>query len=360
MKSYIVALTSLALAVVLFAQAPGAVPGPAPAQTAAPSAAQQSLPWAFAVAPGRGGGAGRGPAGASGARGAFGASGAAGGRGPVDETLRHVPGSPVGFTLAQIRDQFNVVDWFPGAHAPYPDIVIHGRRPGVGGCGYCHLPNGFGRPENAPIAGLSADYIVQQLADFKTGARKGSEPRLPGPTMMTNLAKSATDEEIRTSAEYLAGLTYKGWIRAVETDTVPVTRVNGGMLAPADPAATEPIGNRIIEVPEDFDRTEIRDTSSPFIAYVPKGSIEKGRVLATTGGNGKTSACGYCHGNDLKGLGWVPPLAGRSPSYLVRQLFDFQQGNRNGKNAFLMKAAVERLTVEDMVDLIAYAVSRQP
>ena len=44
MKNYIVALASLALAVVLFAQAPGAVPGPAPAQTAAPSAAQQSLP----------------------------------------------------------------------------------------------------------------------------------------------------------------------------------------------------------------------------------------------------------------------------------------------------------------------------
>jgi cytochrome c553 len=354
MKKYFVASAALAVAVILFAQAPGPATGPTATQAVPASAAQQSLPWAFAVAPGRGG-AGRGAGGPSGA------SAASGGRGPADDgTLRHVPGSPVGFTLTQIRDMYNVVDWFPGSHPPYPDIDIHGRRPGVGGCGYCHLPTGFGRPENAPIAGLTADYIIQQLADFKTAARKGSEPRLNGPTQMTNLAKNATDEEIRNAAEYFSNASFKGWIRAVETDTVPVTHVSGGMLAPVDPPATEPIGTRIIEVPESFERTEIRDTSSRFIAYVPKGSIEKGRVLATAGGNGKTVPCIYCHGNDLKGLGWVPPLAGRSPSYLARQIFDFQQGTRAGKNAFLMKGAVEKLTVEDIVNVIAYAVSRQP
>lgn len=341
-------------------QPPGAAPAPGAGQAASVSAAQQSLPWAFPVAGGRGAApGGRGGSGAAGFGRANGASGG-GGRGPVDQTMQHIPGSPVGFTRAQIGDMYNVVDWFPDSHPPYPDIVIHGRRPSVGGCGYCHLPTGFGRPENAPIAGLSADYIIQQMAEFKAGNRKSAEPRLPGVSMMTNLSIGANDDEIKAAAAYFASLKYKGWMRVVETDTVPTTRVAGGMLAPAEPPATEPIGTRIIEVPESIDRAEMRDTSTPFIAYVPKGSIEKGRVLATTGGNGKTVACTVCHGSDLRGMGWIPPLANRSPSYLARQLFDFQQGVRTGKNAFLMKDAVEKLTPEDIVNLLAYAVSREP
>ena len=71
-------------------------------------------------------------------------------------------------------------------------------------------------------------------------------------------------------------------------------------------------------------------------------------------------ACGVCHGPDLKGLGPVPPLAGRSPSYTVRQLFDFQQGNRKGAWSALMKAAVERLAVDDMIAIAAYTASREP
>ena len=87
---------------------------------------------------------------------------------------------------------------------------------------------------------------------------------------------------------------------------------------------TEPIGKRIIEMPEDTERTEmLRDPRSGFIAYVPAGSIKKGEALVTTGG-GKTTACAVCHGADLKGLGPVPGIAGRSPSYTVRQLYDMQ------------------------------------
>ena len=78
-------------------------------------------------------------------------------------------------------------------------------------------------------------------------------------------------------------------------------------------------------MPEDLSRTELRDGTSGFVAYVPVGSIAAGEALVKTGGNGRTQACGVCHGPDLKGLGPVPPLAGRSPSYTVRQLFDFQQ-----------------------------------
>ncbi|HEX6162129.1 MAG TPA: c-type cytochrome [Vicinamibacterales bacterium] len=122
---------------------------------------------------------------------------------------------------------------------------------------------------------------------------------------------------------------------------------------------TEVLGQRIIEMPEDLARTELRDGASGFVAYVPPGSIAKGESLVKTGG-GKSVACGTCHGNDLKGLGPIPPLAGRSPSYAVRQLFDFQQGVRKGPWSPLMKAAVEQLTVDDMIAIAAYTSSREP
>jgi cytochrome c553 len=122
----------------------------------------------------------------------------------------------------------------------------------------------------------------------------------------------------------------------------------------------EPLGRRIIEIPEDVSRTELRDASSGFVAYVPIGSIARGMTLVRTGGNGRTVACGTCHGADLKGLGPVPPLAGRSPSYTVRQLFDLQQGARKGQWSALMTAAVEKLTIDDMINISAYLASREP
>ena len=94
---------------------------------------------------------------------------------PVDEAaVRQIPGSTQSFTMKQIRDTGNPVDWFPGDHPPMPTIVAHRRsptaNPWIGSCGLCHYPNGKGRPENAGVAGLPAGYILEQLADFKNGA----------------------------------------------------------------------------------------------------------------------------------------------------------------------------------------------
>ena len=83
---------------------------------------------------------------------------------------------------------------------------------------------------------------------------------------------------------------------------------------------------------------------------MPEGSIEKGKGLA--------AGCGTCHGADLKGLGPVPGIAGRSPSYMVRQLYDTQQGTRKGVWADLMKPVVANLTDEDMLAIAAYAASK--
>jgi cytochrome c553 len=278
---------------------------------------------------------------------------------PDDGVLRHVPDSTAAFTLTQIRDLFSVPDWHPGDHPPMPAPVAHGRKPMPFACAYCHLPNGLGRPENSSLAGLSAAYIAQQVADFKSGARKSSEPASLPANLMVAVAKAATDEEVRLAAEYFSALKPKPWIRVVETNTVPKTRVGGWMLIAAEPAGTEPIGQRIIEMPENLERTELRDSTSGFIAYVPVGSIEKGAALITTGA-GKTIPCGVCHGADLKGLGPVPALAGRSPSYIVRQLYDIQHGVRGGQWTELMKAVVTQLSEEDMVSIAAYTASRAP
>lgn len=278
---------------------------------------------------------------------------------PDDGVARRLPGSSAAFSLTQIRDLFAAPDWHPNDHPPMPEIVSHGRKPGVFACGFCHLPNGLGRPENSSLAGLPAVYIAQQVADFKSGARKSSEPASLPINLMTAVAKAATEAEVQEAAAYFAALQPRPWIRVVETDTVPRTRVGGWMLIAAEPAGTEPIGNRIIEMPVDLERTELRDSTSGFIAYAPVGSIAKGETLVATGG-GRTVPCEICHGAGLKGLGPVPALAGRSPSYLFRQLFDMKHGVRNGAWSALMKAVVAPLTEEDMIAITAYAASRQP
>ncbi len=176
---------------------------------------------------------------------------------------------------------------------------------------------------------------------------------------MMAVAKAATDEDVRVAAAYFASLKRTPWIRVVESATVPKTHVAGWMLVASQPLELEPIGQRIIEMPENLERTELRDAASGFVAYVPVGSVEKGQALATTGG-GKTTACAICHGPDLKGLGPVPGLAGRSPSYIVRQLYDIQHGVRKGPWTELMHPVVAQLSEEDIVALAAYTASLAP
>ena len=103
-----------------------------------------------------------------------------------------------------------------------------------------------------------------------------------------------------------------------------------------------------------------RDTHSQFVAYVPVGSIAKGADLARSNANGPMVKCGLCHGPDMKGMGLVPGIAGRSPSYMVRQLWDFQHGGRNGKFDGPMKLVVSKMSLDDFIALAAYAASLEP
>lgn len=310
---------------------------------AAMSAAAQGPPaWAYAIPPAP-------PAGAPAAA-----------QPAPDTSLKSLPGSTFQFTRAQISDRFGPADWYPGDHPQMPDIVARGKQADAWACGLCHYPNGKGRPENAGVAGLPTSYFIQQLNDFRNGNRKSAEPRKANTNIMITIAKALSEDEMKQAAEYFGSMKWTPWIKVVETETVPKTRIQGGMHLTLEGNEREPIGRRIIETPENTEHTEIlRDPRSGFIAYVPVGSVKKGEALVTTGG-GKTTQCGLCHGADLKGLGPVPGLAGRSPSYLVRQMYDIQAGARKGTWTELMKPVVAPLSEEDLLNIAAYVSSRVP
>jgi cytochrome c553 len=264
------------------------------------------------------------------------------------------PGSTLSIARAKADDMYDIPNWFPDRYPPMPKIVQFGDKDRqVRACGSCHLPIGTGHDESAYLAGLPAAYIIRQMADWKSGDRKYAG-------IMSAMAKVITDAEIRDAADYFASLKPTTWIRVVETDTVPKSFVGPGNKRLIHPdGGTEPLGNQIIEVPEDEEVVVYRDPSSGFVAYVPKGSIARGKELATTGG-GKTVSCGTCHGPRLQGAGEVPAIAGRHPNYIVRQLWNIQNGDRGGMSAAQMKLPVEKLTNDDMLAIAAYVASLTP
>ena len=276
-----------------------------------------------------------------------------------DGTQRRVPGSNLSFTLTQIRDNGGPADWYPNDHPPMPPIVAHGRKEAmIYACSLCHYPNGKGRPENAGVTGLPYSYFIQTMEDFKNGARKSADSRKANTNLMIGFAKNMTDDEIKAAAGYFSSMKWTPWIKVVETNTVSKTRIQGGMFLRLEGNEKEPLGKRIIETPDNVEGTELlRDSHSGFTAFVPPGSLKKGEALVS-GGGGKTIACANCHGSDLLGLGPVPGIAGRSPSYLARQLYDMQQGDRHGIWTELMKPVVAKLTADDMLAIVAYVSSR--
>lgn len=269
-----------------------------------------------------------------------------------DVPLKQVPGSTQTYDHPRI-DSYNPPDWFPEEHPPMPAVVGHGGEKPVQACAYCHLASGSGHPQSADLAGLPVAYFVQQIADFKSGARTAPP--------MDAIAKGMSDEQVQQAAQWFAALTPRPWIKVVETDTVPKTFVLMTRLrVPMPGGETEPIGNRIIEVPQETSRALSYDPHSGFIAYVPVGSLAKGKELVTTGGAGKTFSCNTCHGEELRGMGNMPRIAGHSAISIFRQLYNIQTGGRHGSAAELMKPVVMNLSQEDMVAIAAYVASLAP
>ncbi len=269
-----------------------------------------------------------------------------------DGTLFTLPGSDGKFTRSQISGAGRKApaDWYPGDHPTMPALIAAGdpaRQ--ITACAACHYPNGKGRPQNAGLAGLNATYLLRTMQEMKNGLRASSEPRKKNAQQMVNFAKAMTDAEMTETAAYYAALPPTVPIKVVETDTVPKLRSQDGMWLPVDGAPREPIGNRIVEMPEDVHREQLRDPRANFITFVPVGAVAKGKAAS--------KSCAMCHGTNLEGRDAVPGIAGRSPSYLARQLHDFQTGARRGPMAAMMKPAVAKMTATDIVNITAYLAS---
>jgi cytochrome c553 len=273
---------------------------------------------------------------------------------PEDGQPKHVPGSARSYTQKEIDSFNNPPDWFPDEHPPAPDIVAHGNGAMVRACISCHLSTGYGHPENSRLAGAPAAYLIRQIDNFRSGVRKGE-----GAGNMINFSKYMTDVDAKAAAEYFASIKPARWTKVVESDTVPRTYFKGTRRLQLPDGGKEAIGNRIIEVPEDVERVELRDPHSGFTSYVPPGSVAKGQAIVATGG-GKTIPCAICHGEGLKGLGEVPGIAGRSPGNIARAIYYMQTGERSGASMALMKGVVEKLTGDDVLAISAYVASLEP
>ena len=223
--------------------------------------------------------------------------------------------------------------------------------------------SGMGHPESATLAGLPVAYMMRQMEDFKNGLRK--DPKIHEQTLraarMNLIAAGLPAEDTRKAIEFFAALKPIPWYKVEEAQTVPKSWVNAGrMRLPLASGGTEPLGNRIITLPQDAARVEARDPHSGFIAYVPPGSLKKGEALVKDGGAGKTVACALCHGEGLKGLGDIPRIAGIHPIYIVRQLFNFQTGATTSSAGAQMKKVTEKLSEDDMIAIAAYTASLNP
>jgi cytochrome c553 len=211
------------------------------------------------------------------------------------------------------------------------------------------------------LAGLPADYMVRQVTDMRSRARKSAWPGTYVPAdYMTAIADSATDAEVAQAAEYFSKLPARIRTRIVETATIPTAAPGLGLHFPARGGGTEPLGKRLITMPEDTLRHRLRDPAVMYVTYVPPGSIARGKALATTWRDVGAAPCTSCHGDELHGVGPIPPTAGRFPVYILRQLLAFKTGARSTPASLPMNDVASKLSLDDMIAVAAYEGSLNP
>jgi cytochrome c553 len=253
-----------------------------------------------------------------------------------------VPGAGFSVPAGQLHDRGVAVDWFPQDHPPPPAIVVKASQPGGYACGYCHMVDGIGHPQNSSIAGLPETYIIAQFEAFRTGKRRAAVAGYVPNNSMTAVAKATSDADVAATARFFSRLPYRSNIRVVETAMAPPVAARGLVWERVD-GKPEPIAGRIVELMDNPDDV-IRHNPRGFItALVPPGSIDRGRRIDRTHG------CVNCHTEQLGG--WGP---GRSPSYIVRQLLAFRNRTRDDSGAAPMHAIADQLSLDDMVAVAAW------
>ena len=276
---------------------------------------------------------------------------------PSASTVQHLADADATFTQGRLDDPFHAVDWRPTGHPPAPTAVTTGKQPDAMACGYCHLMTGMGRPENAALTGIPADYIVRQVTELRSGDRISPSPDWAPAALMRQTAHGVSDADLTAAAGYFAGQPFASRAHVVEAAQTPKAVAADFAYRFDDKAPPEPLGARILEGPTDWSQFELRDPDTAYIAYVPPGSVAKGAALAKRG-DSQARPCASCHGPALAGTSVAPPIAGRSPTYIFRQLYAFKTDARNGTLAESMKSEVGQLSTADMIAVAAYVGSQ--
>lgn len=266
--------------------------------------------------------------------------------------ILHVTGSTVTYTRAQL-DGMHDADWFPADHPSAPHIVREGRKPAMA-CAECHVISGAGAPATASLGSLPKAYILEQIAAFRAGERGMGGPATTHD--MVDEARALTPADLQQAADYFSSTRFVSRVRVLETASVPKTHWEFFVRVPDKGGAREPTGERIIETPVNFNDYMLSDGRAEYVAYVPPGSVAAGAKISAHG-VGAAPACESCHGAKLQGVGDIPYLAGRSPTYIVRELILFRLGRRTNPGAVPMRTEVSHLSVKDMINVAAYAAS---
>jgi cytochrome c553 len=128
-----------------------------------------------------------------------------------------IEGSSRSYTQQELDNLSSPPDWFPDQHAPMPSIVRDGSANGGFACGSCHLANGMGHPESGDVQGLTPEYFIQAMADYRSGVRVD-------PIRMTAISKATSEQDVREAAAYFASLKpVAGWSKVEERAMVPKT-----------------------------------------------------------------------------------------------------------------------------------------
>ncbi|MCR9387222.1 c-type cytochrome [Vibrio metoecus] len=76
-------------------------------------------------------------------------------------------------------------------------------------------------------------------------------------------------------------------------------------------------------------------------------------------GQQKAPSCVFCHGSDgIATQSSYPNLRGQTADYLFQSMKSYQQGERSGPMADMMKAQLQRLNDQDLRDVAAFYASK--
>lgn len=164
-------------------------------------------------------------------------------------------------------------------------------------CAGCHNPDGNSTiPENPNLSGLDAGYMVQQLLDFKTGARKNP--------VMSGIIPMVDEKEFAALADFFSKQKPK-----------PGGKVDAKLAAQG------------------------------------KEIYDEGIVGSAV------PACSGCHNEDGSGTEKYPRIAGQHRAYVVQQLVNFKSGERANDVKAVMRAVAKRMNEKEIRAVAEYVVT---